>query len=172
MRRWAASPRADLQAAGGERRDEEEMVPAQRVPQSHTACLWHPWHVLTSGTFSSKIPHNLSSRSKEDIAPWLAPGPELTPAIKNLLCASGSSRGSLAPGTDRHSWAQARGGFGSHGDRGITKTVHLASCKQLQRRKEQKCLWNVSLMTWMWSFLPDSNILTYQQQRGGVPSLG
>lgn len=83
-----------------------------------------PWHVLTSGTFSSKIPHNLSSRSKEDMAPWLPPGPELTPAIKNLLCASASSRGSLTPGTDQHT---AGAGVDlalitprHHGDRGIT----------------------------------------------------
>lgn len=154
------------------------MVPAQHVPQSHAACLWHPWHLLTSGTFSSKIPHNLSSRNKEDIAPWLTPGPELTPEIKNLLCSSGNSRGSLAPGTDQHSLAQGRGEFGSHytetpwGQRNHPKQSILHHARQLQRRTEQKCLWNVSLMIWMWSFLPDSNISAHQQQRRGVPSLG
>lgn len=108
------------------RREEEEMVLAQHIPQSHASCPWHLWHALTSGTFSSKIPHNLSSRSKEDITPWLAPGPESTPAIKNL-CASGSSQGSLPPGTDRHTAAN-RAGLDlalitprHHGDRRVTQ---------------------------------------------------
>lgn len=149
------------------------MPPRATQPVSGTPGMFSPWALSPA-----KSPTISAQRSKEDIAPWLASGPELTPAIKNLLCASGSSRGSLAPGTDQHSWAQARGGFGSRytktpwGQRNHPKQSILHHARQLQRRKEQKCLWNVSLMTWMWSFLPDSNILTHQQQRGGVPSLG
>ena len=94
---------------GRRRRDGEEMVPAKQVPQSHAAHPRHTCHALTPGTFSSEIPHKLSSRSKEDIAPWLAPGPGSTPAITNLLYGSGGSQGSQPPGTDQHAAAHGAG---------------------------------------------------------------
>lgn len=105
------SPGADPQAAeeGRRRRDGGETVPAQRVPQSHAACTRHPCHALTPGTFSSEIPHKHSSRSKEDIAPWLAPGPGSTPAITNLLCGSGGSQGSRPLRLDQHTAAHGAG---------------------------------------------------------------
>lgn len=96
------------------RREEEEMVLAQHIPQSHASCPWHLWHALTSGTFSSKIPHNLSSRSKEDITPWLAPGPESTPAIKKSLCFRQLTRVSAPRHRPAHSGQQGWVGFGPH----------------------------------------------------------
>lgn len=128
---------------GRRRRDGEERVPAERVPQSPAA--WHPCHALTLGTFSREIPPKPSSRSKEDIAPWLAPGLGSSPAITNLLCGSGGSPGSWSPGTDQHAAAHGAGVDSDHaktphtiGMEGSAKTACLAPHKENSEEKGAK----------------------------------
>lgn len=115
------------------------MSPRATQPVSGTPGMFSPWALSPAKSLTIS-----AQRSKEDIAPWLASGPELTPAIKKSpLCFRQLTRVS----GPRHRPAQLGTGQGwirlslhqdTMGTEESPKTVHLAPCKATSEEKGAK----------------------------------